>query len=172
MVDALRQKYATTFTIALFAVSTISGIALFFHYQPGWFHEMHEWLSMVLLLPVGLHAWRNWKSLAGYFSRKLIYVPTLLAAIAAVAFIIPQLGTQARGRNPMAFAGELVTRISDAGVNDLAPVLKRSPESVLDTLRARGMIVEDAGQTIAQIARSSNATPQAVLAVLLGPASR
>ncbi|MGE8104358.1 DUF4405 domain-containing protein [Allorhizobium sp. NPDC080224] len=53
------SRYATPFTTGLFLISLISGIALFFHLGTAAFREMHEWLSMVLILPFVLHLWKN-----------------------------------------------------------------------------------------------------------------
>ena len=57
----LLSAYATPFVTGLFLISTISGLALFFHVGPRGFRGMHEWLSLVLLalywhpwLPVGV----------------------------------------------------------------------------------------------------------------------
>ncbi|HSO47757.1 MAG TPA: DUF4405 domain-containing protein [Rhizobiaceae bacterium] len=58
----LLMRYATPLTSGLFAVSLISGVALFFHLGQAAFHGMHEWLSMVLILPFALHLWKNWRS--------------------------------------------------------------------------------------------------------------
>ena len=48
---AILNRYATPLITGLFLVSMISGIALFFHWGSAWFHGMHEWLSMVLIVP-------------------------------------------------------------------------------------------------------------------------
>ncbi len=42
-----------------FLVSLVSGVAIFFHWGPGAFHGIHEWLSMVLILPFVLHLWKK-----------------------------------------------------------------------------------------------------------------
>ena len=65
---ALLLKYATPFIAGLFLVSLVSGVALFFHVGNATFHGMHEWLSMVLILPFVLHLWKNWKPLFAYLS--------------------------------------------------------------------------------------------------------
>lgn len=65
----LLSRYATPLTTGLFLVSLISGIALFFHYGTAAFREMHEWLSMVLILPFVLHVWKNWRPFLAYFKR-------------------------------------------------------------------------------------------------------
>lgn len=55
----IANRYATPLTTGLFAVSAISGVALFFHLGSAYFHGMHEWLSMALLIPFGVHVWKN-----------------------------------------------------------------------------------------------------------------
>ncbi len=49
------SRFATPLTAGLFLISAISGTALFFHWAPGTFHEMHEWLSLVLLAAFAFH---------------------------------------------------------------------------------------------------------------------
>ncbi len=75
MADRILTRHATPFTASLFFISAVSGVALFFHAAPGLFHEMHVWLSLVLLLPVAFHIWRNWHSLMTYIRRRTIYIP-------------------------------------------------------------------------------------------------
>ena len=53
------NRFSTPLTLGLFAISAISGMALFFHLGQGVFHSMHEWLSMVLLAPFAFHLWKT-----------------------------------------------------------------------------------------------------------------
>ncbi|MCE8421489.1 DUF4405 domain-containing protein, partial [Rhodovulum sulfidophilum] len=53
-------RYATPFITGLFIVSLVSGLALFLHVGPSGFHAMHEWLSLLLIVPFVLHLWKNW----------------------------------------------------------------------------------------------------------------
>jgi hypothetical protein len=59
---SILSRYATPLITGLFIVSLVSGVALFFHLGSAWFHSMHEWLSMVLILPFVLHIWKNWRA--------------------------------------------------------------------------------------------------------------
>ena len=70
------NRYSTPFTIGLFLISTVSGVALFFHLGSKYFHAMHEWLSLLLLLPVVFHIQKNWPGVKGYFKRRTIWMPT------------------------------------------------------------------------------------------------
>ncbi|NKF23285.1 DUF4405 domain-containing protein [Solimonas marina] len=155
------HRYATPLTTGLFAVSTISGVALFFHWQGGWFHSMHEWLSMVLLLPFAFHVWKNWNSLVGYLRRRTLLIPLLLSVVVAVPFAMSSgNGGGKRGGNPAFRAAGLLTQ---APLSALAPVLKTTPDALLATLRDRGYSVDSADMTLASVASTAGKEPMAVL---------
>ncbi|HRK43920.1 MAG TPA: DUF4405 domain-containing protein, partial [Gemmobacter sp.] len=97
--SALLYRYATPFTTGLFVVSLVSGLALFFHVGPSGFHGMHEILSLVLILPFGLHVWRNWRPMVSYFKRGPMAIALVASVAAAGVFLIPS-GDNAAGRPP------------------------------------------------------------------------
>jgi hypothetical protein len=152
-------RYATPLTTGLFAVSTISGVALFFHWQSGAFHAMHEWLSMVLLLPFALHIWKNWRALLGYVKRKTIWMPLALSLVVAVPFAAASL-SGGPGGNPAFRAVGLLTR---APIAELAPVLNTSPEALLADLRQLGYEAASAETTLSEIAAASGTEANTVL---------
>lgn len=147
------NRFATPLTSGLFAVSLISGVALFFHWAPGAFHAMHEWLSMVLLAPVFLHVWKNWKGLVGYAKRKTLLVPLVASLLVAVPFAVsgPMGG---RGGNP---AFRTIPLLTQARLSDLAPVLKTTPEALLAALKQRGYKVTSTEDTLDAVADASGA---------------
>lgn len=148
---AFINRYATPLTTGLFIVSLISGVALFFHWQPGAFHTMHVWLSMVLLIPFVLHIWKNWNSLMGYFRRKTMLVPLIASLVVAVPFAVNGL-SGARGGNPAFRAIPLMTQ---ARLADLAPVLKTTPDKLIGALKQRGYEVASADETLNAVAAKS-----------------
>ena len=84
--NAILSRWATPLTLGLFAVSAVSGLALFLHIGQSVFHEMHEWLSVVLLAPFVLHMVRNWTPLLAYVRRRALLAPLALSLAAALAF--------------------------------------------------------------------------------------
>ena len=146
------NRYATPLTTGLFLVSAISGIALFFHWLPSTFHGMHEWLSMVLLLPFVLHIWKNWRSLIGYAKRKTLIVPMVASLVIAVPFAASGLMSGGRGGNP---AFQTIPLLTQARISDLAPVLKTTPDALLATLKQRGYKVASADDTLSTVATAS-----------------
>ncbi len=158
------NRYATPLTTGLFAVSTISGVALFFHLAPGAFHGMHEWLSIVLLAPVVLHVWKNWRSILSYAKRGTLIIPLVLSLIVALPFAISGMSGNARGRNP---AFRAVSVLTQARLADLAPILKKEPDDLLAALKRRGFTVQSADETLEAIAATAGKqASDALMAVL------
>ena len=157
------NRYVTPLTTGLFAVTAISGVALFFHWAPSVFHEMHEWLSMLLLAPIALHVSKNWNGLVGYARRH-----TLIAAVVAslmVAMPFAAFGSRdGRGRNP---GFKVMSLMTQARISDLAPVLKTNPGALVEDLRRRGYKVASTGETLDAVAAASGApAPELLFAVM------
>lgn len=167
--NAFIARYATPLTTGLFAVSAISGIALFFHVGQGTFHEMHEWLSMLLLLPFALHLWKNWRALMGYVQRRTLLIPVLLCVAAAVPFVLEGAEGGKGGGSPPMRAVRLLTQ---APINDLAPLLHVSPEVLVDSLQKRGFEGASADQSLDSVAAAGGKSGTELLFGLLpGPAA-
>lgn len=149
------KTHGTTFTIVLFAVSAVSGVALFFHWGSAAFHGMHEWLSMLLLAPVVVHLWRNWPGLSGYLKRRQLLVPAVLGIAASLAFAVPAL-TATSGGNPMRAA---LSAIENGTVAEVAPLFELTPQALAQRLAARGYQVAPDGDlasvSLAEIASAS-----------------
>ncbi|WP_249690312.1 DUF4405 domain-containing protein [Stappia sp. WLB 29] len=149
------KTHGTTFTIILFAVSAVSGVALFFHWGSAAFHGMHEWLSMLLLAPVAVHLWRNWPGFSGYLKRRQLFVPAVLGLAAALAFAVPAL-TATSGGNPMRAA---LSAIENGTVAEVAPLFELTPQALAQRLAAKGYQVAPDGDlasaSLAEIASTS-----------------
>ncbi|TPW33157.1 DUF4405 domain-containing protein [Martelella alba] len=162
------SRYATPFITGLFLVSAISGVALFFNVQMGLFHNMHVWLSMVLLIPFMLHIWKNWRPFSNYFK----HWPMALALIVSLAgglyyaygsVAASNGGSEGGGRPEFALLGKIQT----APVSDVAPLLDLSDDDVTRGLQTAGFIVAGPDDTIASIAKNSSRSPTEVYGALL-----
>ena len=145
------QKYATPLTTGLFLVSLISGVALFFHLGGRTFHAMHEWLSMVLILPLILHLWKNWRPLVLYFGRLPMTIALVLSAGAALAFAFPSDQGKAGGPPQVAFARAL----AKASPSALAPALGLSADDLVARLKERGFAAAEPTKPLSAIAAAS-----------------
>jgi len=159
---AFISRYATPLTTGLFAVSAISGVALFFHWLPAAFRGMHEWLSLVLLLPFVLHVWKNWRPLVGYAKRGTLVAGLLASLVVAVPFAWSGLSGGGGGGN---LAFRVVALMTRASVDDLAPVLKTTPDALVEALRAKGFTATS-GQTVEAIAAAAGVPATEVLFAL------
>lgn len=165
--QALLNRVATPLTTGLFAVSTVSGIALFFHFAPAAFHGMHEWLSMVLILPFALHLWKNWRPLAAYAKRGALWWALGASLAAALVFAVPALtGGAGGGGNP---AVRVMAAMTAAPLADLAPVLKTTPDALLATLKERGYTPVSAAETLDAVAAARGEPARELLLALLPP---
>ena len=158
------NRFATPLTTGLFAVSGVSGVALFFHWAPAAFHEMHEWLSMVLLLPFAMHVGKNWRPLAGYARRGTLFPVMTVAVLVAMPFAASALMRSGAERRPSARAVKLLTQ---ARLADLAPVLRTTPNALLANLRRQGLLARSPEESLADVANASGQQSPDLLAALM-----
>lgn len=156
------HRYGTPLTAGLFAVSAISGVALFFHWASASFHAMHEWLSMLLIAPFALHLLKNWKPLVAYARRKTLIIPLVLSLAVAVPFAL--MAGKGRAGNPAFQTIGLMTR---ASVADLAPIYQSTPETLLRRLQERGYKTTSSSDSVSAIATASSVPANEVLYALM-----
>lgn len=153
------HRYGTPLTAGLFAVSTVSGVALFFHWSPRSFHAMHEWLSMLLIAPFVLHLVKNWSSLLAYAKRRTLLIPLALSVVLAVPFVV----MAAKNGNRVRPATQTVSLMTQARLVDLAPVFQSTPESLLQRLQGHGYKASSVEQSPATIGIASAVPANEVL---------
>lgn len=149
---AYLARYATPLTTGLFMVSLVSGVALFFHFGSAAFHSMHEWLSMVLILPFVLHIWKNWRPFLSYFKRLPMAIALGVSLVAGLVFAWPAITGTATGTNPQVAMIQLVTKGTPA---QIAPLLGQSEESLIATLKEKGFTAAETGKSLVDIATAS-----------------
>lgn len=155
-------RFATPLTAGLFLVSTVSGAALFFHVGSSLFHSMHEVLSMVLLVPIVLHLWRNWKPMVNYFHRSAMPI-ALAVSLAAGGYFAYGSMNRTTGGNP-AFA--LVNSAQSVPLASLAPVLQLDEAVAVQRLQDAGIAPVAATESISDIATRSGRDTFEILGLL------
>lgn len=164
--NRLLSAYATPFVTGLFFVSLVSGVALFFQVGPGGFHGMHEWLSMVLILPFALHLWRNWRPMTGYFRHAPMAIALAVSALAAAVFLLPSGETRAAGPPQFRLAHLLLSQ----PLSDVAPAVGLTADALTDRLASAGFEVTDAGRPLTEIAAASGKSEADLAALLIAQA--
>lgn len=155
------NRYATPFTTGLFVVSLVSGVFLFFHYGTAAFRGMHEWLSMVLIVPFVLHIWKNWLPLTSYLRRGWLIWPLGASFAVAAAFAvigIAELGGV--GGNPQV---AMYQAVGNARIADLAPVLKVSAEEIDSRLARVGLTGVSHDTSLMDAAKAGGLEPRHVV---------
>lgn len=162
------QRYATPLITGLFLVSLISGVALFFHLGSAYFHGMHEWLSMVLIVPFVLHIWKNWRPMLNYFRQGSFAIAMLVSLLAALAFVVPAMSGSAGGGRPPVFA--LSQKIMQGSVAEMAAVLDMAPAALSAQLEAAGFAVSSPEQSLDALAKAAGKSSMEMAGALVGPA--
>ena len=163
----LYQKYATPFTTGLFLVSLISGLALFFHIGQAYFHGMHEWLSIVLIVPFVLHVMKNWRPFVSYFKRPPMMIAMVASIIAGLAFAWPAMTSTQTGGGGNPMRGIAMT-IEKAKLSVVAPLFGHDGGSLQIALAEKGLTVASPDQTIDEIAKASGKDGFEVLGMVVG----
>ena len=156
------NRYATPFVTWFFIISLISGLALYFHIGPTGFREMHEILSLVLILPFALHIWKNWRPIICYFRHAPMVIALAISAVAAGVFLIPTGETTAGGPPPFVYA----TRMLQGTPAEIASILDVTPEAVTAALTGAGITVGTPDQTVHDMAMAAGSTDSALFEVL------
>lgn len=157
-------RYATPAMTSLFVISLISGVIIFFHIGPSWLHGVHEWLSLLLVVPFVLHMWRNWRPFVNYFKRAAMPVSLAVGVAAVAAFGIVPAGAEGERSGPPQFALAATMVASTPAV--VAPVLGVTPDALVEKLRAAGFPNADAAtpmKTMAEAAGKKSADVYNVL---------
>ncbi|WP_331375861.1 DUF4405 domain-containing protein [Sinorhizobium chiapasense] len=125
---------------------------------------MHEWLSIVLILPFALHVWKNWRSMTHYLGRLPMTLALLVSTGAAVALAWPSGEGRIGGPPQIAFSRQIIANTADK----IAPLLGQTSERLVETLRARGFAAAAPDMALADIAAKSGKNEfQLVQALLL-----
>lgn len=166
---ALLNRYATPLITGLFLISLISGVALFFHLGQATFHEMHEVLSMVLIVPFALHIWKNWRPITAYLKHRPMYVALALSLVAGLAYAIPANMGPAGAGGPPQFV--LAQRVMQGKVGDVAPLFGLDAAGLSAKLTAAGFTVTGADESLSAVASASGLSMEHLAETLVAPAN-
>ena len=118
----LLQRYATPLITGLFLVSLISGTALFFHIAQSTFREMHEWLSLVLVVHSAMPR-PDRSNAAG--DKDAAQIAELLGLLLGLGQLLADLGRLEGQRAGLGGVGELVEiAVDDAAAHRLLADLR------------------------------------------------
>ncbi|MCA9595292.1 MAG: DUF4405 domain-containing protein [Myxococcales bacterium] len=173
MFKKILKTLGTPLPMALFFVTAITGIMMFFHLGDRLVKGIHEWLSIVFVLGAVLHVARNWKPFRGYLKTRGFWLAAAATTLAGAALLVPALGRSESGdRRPSRGSMALAKSAESAALADLAPVLSTTSEALVARLRDKGLSIPDGRPTVADVARASGRTPSEVLDLAVAPPPR
>lgn len=154
------RAIATPLTIGSFILMAVTGVLMFFHKDMGLNKAAHEWLSWAFLASVALHLFGNMTAFTRYFKSPLaLGLIGIFIAILAGSFFIEgkKGGSPVRG---------MITKVQSAPIEALSPLTGQSPDEMVVALNANGFVVENAKQSIKDIANGDKEKSEAALGVL------
>lgn len=166
MFRVLINKYATALTAALFLIAAVSGVLMFFHIGSGILTGMHEWIGILFVVAALFHLGRNWRAFAGYFRRRVIYVPAAVVLAITVALVAPGLIGGSAGPDTRRQIMAVTNAVASASIETVASVFGVSPDVLIGRLTDAGMKVTSTADTLEAIAAQSNVEPMTVVALL------
>ena len=166
MKDTFRLKtWAGPLTIGSFVVIAGTGILMFFHLNVGLVKLAHEWLSWLLVVGAFAHLVVNWKAVVAYFRKPAGIVIMASLLVLGLLSLLPVGGSPRRPPHM-----DISRALDQSSLTLVAQVAKRSPQSAIDELKARGIQVRHGEQTISEIASDNEKRTMDILACLMATA--
>lgn len=160
------NRYATPLITGYFLVSLITGVALFVHVGPQAFREMHEILSLVLILPFVLHLWKNWRPVMAYLRHAPMALALVFTVLTTLPFFMESEGGTAGGPPQFAFVRAALAH----DLATVAPLFDTDATALAQKLTEAGFTLPAADATLSQIAEASGKTEADLAAALTATA--
>lgn len=130
------RAWATPLIVGSFLVMGATGTLMFFHLNTGLSKGVHEWAGWVMLLGAGAHIVLNWRAFTTYFRRPLANAIMGAGALLLAVSVIP-FGSESSG-GPDAAIRQVMGKLVDAPVSELAVLADSTPDAVIAKLVAAG----------------------------------
>lgn len=145
------NRYATSWTIATFAVVGVSGTLIFFHIGSGYLMGVHEWVGMAFVATVVLHVLRHNKLFMVALAKKPTRWAAGIAALVTFGFIAVSALSPREG-NPMK---RFVDVAAQAPISAVAQVAGLSPAQLSARFEQAGLSGVQADHSLATIASTN-----------------
>ncbi len=161
LLNHIMNEYRKLVTSGLgftFMVVGITGIVFKFFIKNHALEQVHVWLGLAMFVLAMIHIVQNWTQLQNYFRDWRVF--TLLVPIVLVTafFFFGKTGTD-RGANPRA----IMHKLSHANANDIARVFGKDVNNVFLSMKADGLRVRGADETIQELANQNQKPPDRIL---------
>ncbi|MEW8624596.1 MAG: DUF4405 domain-containing protein [Candidatus Thiodiazotropha sp.] len=159
------RKWSTPLIIGSGLIVAISGVLMFFGIHNP-IQLAHEWVGLLFAVAIGLHLLNHWGGFKKYFAQPVAL--SLVGSVALVSSAFVFLSLTEAGASPMM---NIVMSIESSPVDEVAPLLNETPQSVVSRMEAAGLKVEDSADTILEIANANDREPRALMKLLFSQKS-
>jgi len=158
-----KRSFITPIATASFVLVALTGILMLVDVKSATIKELHEMVSILFVVVVGVHLALNWSCFASYLRKPLTIVLGVVVVVLVVLMFTAGGGGSHGGRSPM----EIFARIETASLAQVAPVLGASVEESVALLKAKGLQVSSENESIADIAKKNDQRAMDIISSLL-----
>lgn len=166
------NKWGSTLIFASFAITSVTGVLLYFRVRASPIEELHIWIGFLMIAGALFHIARNWRQFLGYFQRPAFYAGLALTLLISGWLSYPVLlGTETAsdgGRPDVRSAFAISQAVASAALSDLAPLAHTDATGIMAKLSAMGVTVSDPAASLQSVADTAGKSAQELAAALLG----
>jgi len=156
----LNRELVTPYLGAIFIIVALSGILMFFHLLDDYTAFVHEFLGLTFVFLAVLHVLTNRKSVGHYNRKKKLLLPALIVLFAAGSLIVI-------GKMKGNLERELLERMVKAPVVSSFKTLNIDYDQAHTILQQHNITVGDSLQSIEEISRKNNKSPEEIIELIL-----
>ncbi|WP_437776855.1 DUF4405 domain-containing protein [Sorangium sp. So ce1097] len=153
------RNLVTPFLALIFVPVGASGVLMFFHMADGFTEVLHEVLGLAFVLIIFLHVAINWKSMRSHFGKKIFLIAAATVTISSAGLIVLE-----RAQLPADLI--ILEKVARAPISDSFRVLEVDHIKAATALNKKGIVL-DGAETLEDIWRNNNSSPEEVVETLL-----
>ena len=146
------RTYATPLSLVTGFAVAITGLMMLFGIR-GEMGDLHEWIGVAFVAALLMHLVRNWKGLGFMFHSGAAKATAGLGALGLGALIVLHLPLAGNGGGHQGGPWMVVNRVADAPIAVSAPALGLTPNQAVTTLKAAGVPVDGASDSLTHLVR-------------------
>lgn len=158
------KSFATTPTIALFLILSVTGVFLLFHLAGPMVKILHEWLGLAFVLFALLHVLANWALMKRYLVGGKVALIVAMLVVATIFGLAPAPASD--GGSPVR---SLISQVKRAPLATVASLYGQEVTALIAQLQSQGYTVAGPESSLADLARRNGVAEEKILSLLAPP---
>ena len=154
------RKFVTSGVGFTFVVVGVTGVIFKFFFKNHVLEQIHGWLGIAMVIAAVFHIVQNWASLRNHLRDWRVLTLVVPILLVAIFFSISQREQDGDGINPRA----IVHKLFNGNAGDVAKAFGKNVNSVFALMKNDGLHVESGDESIQELARLNQKSPETVLA--------